>query len=148
MKNFLQIFVLLSFFALSLNAGELGIVDNGKILEQYAGAREAQKQVTEARDNLQKTFANLTADLEKSLQDKNLSEAQKLQRRKEAQDKFEAEKKKLDLLVENTRQQVESKIEKAIQEEAKAQGLSMVMAKNITFYGGRDITDNVLARLK
>ncbi len=151
MKNILGIFVFFVFIISPLTAfgaGELGVVDNGKILEQYSGAREAQKKVTEANKELQKTFANLTADLETSLQDKNLSQAQKLQKRKEVQDRFEAEKKKLDLMVESTRQEIESKIEKAIQEEAKAEGLSMVLAKNIAFYGGRDITNNVLARLK
>jgi len=135
-------------FSSSHAAGEIGVIDNGKVLEQYPASQEAQKKIVDARDKLQKTFAGLSAELEKSLQDKNLSEAQKLQKRKDAQDKFEVEKKKVDELVSSLRTDLEGKIIKAINEEAKAQGLQAVIAKNVMFYGGKDITDAVLKRLK
>jgi Skp family chaperone for outer membrane proteins len=113
-------------------AGEIGVVDSARIIEQYSESKDAQKKILDSRDKLQKTFADLTTDLEKSLQDKNLSEAQKLQKRKDAQDKLEVEKKKLDQMIETARTTIETKIEKAINEEAKAQNLSMVVAKNVT----------------
>lgn len=135
-------------FSPSKAAGEIGVIDNSRVLEEYSASQDAQKQIVDARDKLQKTFSGLSADLEKSLQDKNVSEAQKLQKRKEAQDKFESEKKKVDALVNSLRTDLEGKIVKAINEEAKAQGLQTVVAKSVIFYGGKDITDAVIKRLK
>jgi Skp family chaperone for outer membrane proteins len=149
MKTLIKFFVLVLFTSpLASLAADIGIVDNNRILEEYSGAKDAQKKVIETKEKLQSTFANLSADLEKSLQDKKLSEAQKLQKRKAAQETLEQEKKKLDQMVDGMRANIENKIQKAIQDEAKAQGLGVVAAKNSIFYGGKDITDAVLVRLK
>ncbi|MDJ0625397.1 MAG: OmpH family outer membrane protein [Candidatus Caenarcaniphilales bacterium] len=132
----------------STAAGEVGVIDNGKVLEQFSESQAAQKKIVAEREKLQKKFAELSESLETSLKDKSLSEAQKLQKRKEAKETLESEKKKLDLMIQSLRTDVEGKIIKAIEAEAKTQGLSMVVSKGIVFYGGKDITQQVVNRLK
>ncbi len=147
MKKLLALLV----FALSVSsvnaAGEIGVVDNGRLIDEYQGSKDAQNRINQVKENFQKTLTDLEVNLNKALQDKNLSEAQKLQKRKEAQDKVESEKRRIDQMVTTARSDIESKLQKAILEEAKSQGLSMVVAKNVTFYGGKDITNQVLTRL-
>lgn len=129
-------------------AGEIGVIDNGKIIEQYSASQDAQKKIIAERERIQSKFNDLNKSLEEALNDKSLSEAQKLQKRKEAKDTLEADKKKFDSLAQTLRTDVENKILAAINTEAKAQGLTMVVAKGVVFYGGKDITSEVIKRLK
>jgi outer membrane protein len=129
-------------------AGEVGIIDNVKILEQYPASIDAQKKIGAEREKLQNKLTELSKTLEAQLKDTKLSEAQKLQKRKEAKDSLEADKKKVDALTKSIRDELEGKVLAAISAEAKAQSLSMVVSKGIVFYGGKDITDSVIKRLK
>ncbi len=140
-------FCVLSAFQPSKAAGEIGIIDNAKILDKYPASVEAQQKITDAREGLQKTFTSLATDLDKVKQDKSLTEAQKADKTKVAQAKLEADKKKVDAMILNLRNDLETKILKAITDEAASQSLSVVMSKSMTFYGGKDITDQVLKRL-
>lgn len=140
--------LVLSFVQPAFSKDEIGVIDNAKILENFKESQDAQKKIIDAREKLQKSFTDLSAELEKTLQDKALSEAQKLQKRKDAQEKLELEKKKVDTMIATLRNDIETKVVKAISDEASAQGLSMVVSKNVIFFGGKDITEQVLKRLK
>jgi Skp family chaperone for outer membrane proteins len=141
------LFFAVTAFQPSKAAGEIGIIDNAKILEKYQASVDAQQKITDAREGLQKTFTSLATELDKVKQDKALTEAQKADKAKVAQAKLEVDKKKVDAMILNLRNDLESKILKAISDEAASQSLSVVMSKNMTFYGGKDITDQVLKRL-
>ncbi|MDX1918314.1 MAG: OmpH family outer membrane protein [Candidatus Caenarcaniphilales bacterium] len=132
----------------SFAAGEIGLVDNLRIMEEYPRAQQAQKQVLDLKKDLDELFNSLRTKLQDELQDSKISEADKLKKQKEAQDKFVAEKKKFDDKVESLRAEIDSKIETAINDEAKAQNLGLVLTKSAAYYGGKDITDQVLTRLK
>jgi outer membrane protein len=155
MKNQIRLFsiLLVSFLVIafiipsSKAAGEIGVIDNAKVLDQYTASQEAQKTIVQGRVKLQQVFADLNKQLEDTIKNKDLTETQKLTKRKEAQDKLETEKKKLDTSIQALRNNLETKIETAINDEAKAQGLSMVVSKSVTYYGGKDVTDQVLKRL-
>ncbi len=108
----------LGVFQPSKAAGEIGIIDNAKILEKYPASLEAQKKITDAREGLQKTFTTLATDLDKVKQDKALTEAQKTEKAKVAQAKLEVDKKKVDSMISNLRNDLEAKILKAISDEA------------------------------
>ena len=148
MKNIIGAFTLSIILLGNVWAAEIGVVDNGRLLEESSVAKQAQKDVLRSRDALQQTFAKLNEELERSLRDNTLSQADKLQKRKAVQQKLESAKKDLDRLVATQRQAVQNQIEAAIKAEAQAQGLGMVVSKNVTFYGGKDITSQVLQRLK
>ena len=77
-------FCVLSAFQPSKAAGEIGIIDNAKILDKYPASVEAQQKITDAREGLQKTFTSLATDLDKVKQDKSLTEAQKADKTKVA----------------------------------------------------------------
>ncbi|MDX1919610.1 MAG: OmpH family outer membrane protein [Candidatus Caenarcaniphilales bacterium] len=129
-------------------AGDIGVIDKAKILDQYTASQDAQKKILAERERIQSKFNDLNKSLEDALKDKALSEAQKLQKRKEAKDSLEADKKKFDSLVQTLGSEVENKILSAIAAEAKAQNLILVVSKTDVFYGGKDITAEVVKRLK
>ncbi|HEY9886741.1 MAG TPA: OmpH family outer membrane protein, partial [Vampirovibrionales bacterium] len=151
LKNFSKALLVTAIFVLSpisSFAGEIGIVNNARLYELSPEAQKAQKEILDERESLQKRFAELSAELESALKDTNLSEADKLQKRKSAQEEFELEKKRLDDIIQTRRESIEKSILKAIQSEASSQGLDMVVSSNVVFYGGKDITEKVLTRLK
>lgn len=152
MKELLKKVVLISFlsvamFGASAQALEVGLVDDNRLLTEYNASKDAQTQIADLRTKMQNLLTELNTTLEKSNADKALSEAQKTQKQKDAEKKFVAERDKAEKVAASLRDKVEADIQKAINDEAKAQSLGLVVSKDVTFFGGKDITDGVLKRL-
>ncbi len=153
MKRIL-ITLILCFSLLTINnqaskaAGEIGIIDNYKIMNDYKEAKAAQKQIMNLKAELEKTFEGLKDELTKALQNTSLSDADKLKKQKEVQTKFETEKARFDSVVESVRKDIDGKIETAIKQVASEQGLSVVISNTVVYFGGKDITTSVLSKLQ
>ncbi len=128
-------------------AGEIGIVDNGRITAEYGKAVDVQKTAESYQEKLTGMLKQTSEELEKTLKDSKATEAQKTQKQKEAQEKIIAERKKMEGILQKMRDEVLNEVKVAIQEEAKAQNLVIVVPSNMALYGGKDITANVLTRL-
>jgi len=128
-------------------ASEIGLVDEGRLLSEFKESKEAQAKIADLRTKIQNLLVDLNNELEKAGNDKTLSDAQKQQKQKEAEKKLIEEKEKAEQIANSLREKIEGKIQTAINEEAKAQSLDIVLTKEASLYGGKDITDAVLKRL-
>lgn len=128
-------------------AGEIGIVDNNRITAEYGKAVDVQKTAESYQEKLTALLKQTSEELEKTLKDSKATEAQKTQKQKEAQEKIIAERKRMEATLQQMRDEVLNEVKAAIQEEAKAQSLAIVVPANMALYGGKDITANVLNRL-
>ncbi len=126
---------------------KVGLIDETRILTEYEDSKKAQEQIAKLRENIQNLLTELSAELEKTNNNKTLSQAQKDAKQKEAEKKLLTEKEKSEEIANTIREKIEGKIQKAIDEEGKAQGLTLILSKEITFFGGKDITNAVLTRL-
>ena len=99
------------------------------------------------RTKIQNLLTDLNSELEKANSNKALTEAQKAQKQKDAEKKLIEEKEKAEEIAGTLREQVEGSVQKAINDESRSQGLTAVFTKEVTLYGGKDITDAVLKRL-
>lgn len=149
MKKIILIIVSLFLFSNIVNAEEIkiGLIDEARILTEYTDSKKAQEQIGKLRENIQTLLTELSTELEKTNNNKALSQSQKEAKQKEAEAKLLAEKEKAEEIANTLREKVETKIQKAIDEEAKAQKLNLILSKEITFFGGQDITNAVLNRL-
>jgi Skp family chaperone for outer membrane proteins len=126
---------------------EVGLIDESRLLTEYTASKNAQDKIADLRTKMQDLLTELNAGLEKVSTDKTLTEVQKTQKQKDAEKKFVTEREKAEAVAASLRDKVEADVQKAITEEAKAQSLALVVSKEVTFYGGKDITDPVLKRL-
>jgi|GEM_PF-4922968 len=148
------LFFLLSLFASiilgssnSLLAEKIAIVDPSRF-EEHSIYKAYQNRVINIQNSYKESFEDLKESLEKDLKSTSLDDAKKLQKRKEAQQRLEAEKSKVVSQVAVLKREIELKFEQAIQKEAKALGYDIVISKNFVFFGGDDITDEVLKRVQ
>ncbi len=140
--------LLLSIFAFSeIKAAEIGVVDSTKLTSEYLKAQQAQKTADEYQEKLKNLLNDVKQDLDKFNKVATNTEAQKIQKQKEAENKLIAERKKADETLQKLRDDIYNEVKQAINEEAKSQGLSFVTTSTIALYGGKDITDDVLKRL-
>lgn len=154
MKNlkFINSLIISGLFCLCLAnssqaATEIGIVDEERVLNEYSASKDAQAKIADLRAKIQNLLVDLNSELEKANSNKSLTEVQKTQKQKEAEKKLTAEKDKAEEIAGTLREQVETNIQKAINEESRAQGLTAVFTKEVTLYGGKDITEAILKRL-
>jgi len=151
MNRLIKLFLISALFLtatpLLSQAAETGLVDEARLLSEYKESKDAQGKITELRTKIQNLLVDLNNELEKASTDKTLSEAQKTQKQKEAEKKLIDEKNKAEVVANDLREKVEAAVQQAINEEAKAQGLSLILTKDAALYGGKDITDALLKRL-
>lgn len=147
--------IILSSGFLAANAANvnIGVVDSNVIVGKsnlYSALRKAQTDLGNLDQNLQKDYADKMGKLAKA---KTKEEFEKLQKqygtefRKKQEQAYQtlmAKRKNLDSMKESLRVKVEAAI-KAI---AKQKNLSHVVDKQAMFFGGVDITNDVLARVK
>lgn len=126
---------------------EIGLIDESKIFTEWNASKEAQTKISELRTKMQDLLTQLGQELEKASADKSVTEAQKLQKQKDAEKKFAEEKNKAEEIANSLREKMEEQMDAAIDAEAKSQKLDLVLSKEVTFFGGKDITDSVLKRL-
>ncbi len=154
MKNlkFINLLIIGGLFCLSLAnpskaLTEIGIVDEERVLSEYSASKDAQAKIADLRTKIQNLLTDLNSELEKANSNKALTEAQKAQKQKDAEKKLIEEKEKAEEIAGTLREQVEGSVQKAINDESRSQGLTAVFTKEVTLYGGKDITDAVLKRL-
>ena len=154
MKNlkFINLLIIGGLFCLSLAnpskaLTEIGIVDEERVLSEYSASKDAQAKIADLRTKIQNLLTDLNSELEKANSNKALTEAQKAQKQKDAEKKLIEEKEKAEEIAGTLREQVEGSVQKAINDESRYQGLTAVFTKEVTLYGGKDITDAVLKRL-
>ncbi|MFN5539794.1 MAG: OmpH family outer membrane protein [Candidatus Melainabacteria bacterium] len=125
----------------------IGVVDEERIFNEYSESQKAQKQIASLRSKIQDLLLQLNAEVEKSLQDKSLTDDQKEAKRKEAEQQFVAEKNKAEETADSLRKKIELSVYKAIKEEANMQNLSLILTKESALIGGKEITDDILSKL-
>ncbi len=147
--------IILSSGLMSANAADvnIGIVDSNAIVAKsslYSALRKAQTELGNLDQNLQKDYADKMNKLSKA---KTKEEFEKMQKqygdefRKKQESAYKtmmSKRKSLDAMKESLRIKVES----AIKSIAAKRKLTHVVDKQAMFFGGVDITNDVLARVK
>lgn len=146
--------IILSSGFMSANAADgIGVVDSNMIVAKsslYSALRNAQTELGSLDQNLQKDYMDKMNKLSKA---KTKEEFEKLQKQygtefrakqEQAFKTLAAKRKNLETMKETLRVKVEAAI-KAI---AKQKKLTHVVDKQAMFFGGVDITNDVLARVK
>jgi outer membrane protein len=147
--------IILSSSFMSANAADvsIGTVDSNVIVARsslYSALRKSQEELGRLDQNLQKDYQDKMAKLSKA---KTKEEFEKLQRQygnefrqkqEQAYKTLMAKRSSLDSMKNTLRMKVES----AIKEIAKKKKLTHVVAKEAMYFGGIDITNDVLARVK
>lgn len=127
-------------------AESIAVVDNVKLLNQYQGAKDARQRIISIQDELKSKILQIQQGL---IEDsKNADDAGKQQLRQTAQTKAQAEKTRYDSILRNISQEVDGEIQTAINSVASRNGYDVVVAKTSVYYGGTDITEQVLQQLK
>lgn len=147
MKN-LKMMALLVAAGLTLSVGnaanaEVGYIDYARVLENYPAAQQAVKELDQKGLELQqfmlekeKQYKGLSTPLQK--QNFESQTANELRSRQEALARMQQEKE----------DQILQKVQAAARSVMVAQKLDAVLADQIVFVGGVDITDQVLQQLK
>ncbi|MDX1920806.1 MAG: OmpH family outer membrane protein [Candidatus Caenarcaniphilales bacterium] len=128
-------------------AYEVGLIDEVRVLTEYKESKDAQEKINTLRTKMQNLLVELNDELDKASKDKKVTEAQKAQKQKDAEKRLIDEKTKAEDVANALREQIESKVKQAINEEATAQKLDLILSSEASFYGGKDITDSVVKRL-
>jgi outer membrane protein len=130
-------------FSAASQAEGLGVVQMDKILSEYNKAQKAQKDIIKKEQAFKEKIAAKEAELKEMVGDRA-----KLQ---EVRDKYLAElEKEGQQLAEYKKRQMlalRDDILKAIRKVAKEYALTMVVDKQVAYYGGLDITDWVIKEL-
>jgi outer membrane protein len=109
----------------------IGIIDTALIKTSAQEFKKAQDAIAAEEQNLQKEFDEKSA---------GLSEAEKKQL-------FAQYQQRLQLKARDVLMKAEEKAMAAVKEVATAQGLTVVLDKDSVFYGGKDITQEVIQKL-
>jgi outer membrane protein len=119
-------------YASAGNASSIGVVNYNLLMQQHPDTPQAQKAMDDAMAKAKSDFETQTA--KKSDAEKQVI-GQKIQQ--------DLQTKKHDLLV-----AISNKINAAVKETADAKGLSTIVDKSVVIYGGQDITDDVMKKIK
>jgi len=114
------------------SAATIGYIDAVAIKRSSVDFKNAQTAIATEEAALQNEFDEKSA---------GLSDAEKKQL-------FVQYQKRLDLKAQEVLTQVDQKINGVIKEVATAQGIVVVLDKSNVFYGGKDLTQDVIAKLK
>lgn len=109
----------------------IGFVDYDRLLNQHPDTQKAREQDSAEMIQAQKEFAEKSAKL--SDQEKQELSARLMQR---------VEKKRQELYT-----PILEKINTALKETAVAKGINIVLQKGVVYYGGLDITDDILKKI-
>lgn len=147
MKKFIVSLVLLASVMGFANAGGIGVINNLKVMQDYPEAVTAQKKILSIRQELQAKIKELQTQLVADIKEASDDKA-KAQLQQNAMAKFEGEKARFDSLMKDITKRVDDNIQNAINTVAQQKSLDIVVSKNSVYYGGIDITEDVLRQLK
>lgn len=118
--------------AAPVNSGaSIGYVDMQQVVTNSTDYKNAQAALGTEADNMQKEFNEKSA---------GLNESDKKQLFQQYQQRFELKRQEV-------MAQVKTKVESAIKDVATAQGIVVVLDKGSVFYGGKDLTQDVVAKV-
>jgi len=155
MKQFLLgIFIITSLFNMPVLAQtKIGIVDTQIIISTsklYSELRKAENELAKLQENFQKDYMYKINKLQQAKNKEEFERLQKqfqselLQKRKSAIKTLQEKQKSLEKMKNDLRKKVES----AINNIAKSKKFDYVVDKQAMFYGGIDITQEVLEKIK
>ena len=116
----------------SAASSSVGAVDYRKVLQSHPDYASASSEMQKAIQEAEMRFQADTAKMSDEDKAKAMQQAQQ-----ELQQKEQA-----------LTSAIQAKIDVVVKEVADAKGLSVVLDKNVVVYGGQDITDDVLKKLK
>ncbi|OGI20042.1 MAG: hypothetical protein A3B68_00345 [Candidatus Melainabacteria bacterium RIFCSPHIGHO2_02_FULL_34_12] len=128
-------------------SSKIGVVDGEKLFDQYPGAQDATKKISDAQDELRNAITE-TEKIYAEFEKQKKSEAEKLTKKKELQVKIDAKAQETKTLIESLSVKIEDEILAAIKKTASEKGLDVVFDKRAVLVGGTDITDAVSEALK
>lgn len=112
--------------------GNVGVVDRDQIMAQHPSAQNVENQMRAAITEVQKDFEEKSA---------GMSDQEKQDYYRQCQVRLQQKQQELiDPLIKS--------IDDAVKKVADAKGLSVVVEKAVVVYGGTDITNDVVSRLK
>ncbi|AER66425.1 outer membrane chaperone Skp (OmpH) [Thermovirga lienii DSM 17291] len=129
----LSLFLTVSLAGVALAADTIGVLDPQKVLFQHPKFQEVQKEI---KAMMEKKQAEAKAAIEKATDDK---EKQKIFNTKRQEAAMEEQK---------LMQPLFKDIDLAIRTVAKTKGITIVLDKAQVFFGGVDITEDVIQNLK
>jgi Skp family chaperone for outer membrane proteins len=131
----------------------IGLVDTNVIIAKsalYSALRKAQADLDGMSKNFQKDYMDRMAKLQKAKTKEEFEKLQKQyegelrQKQSQAMASLQSKQKSLEALKDSLRK----KVEVAIKDIAKQKKLTFVVDKQAMYYGGTDITNDVLNRIK
>lgn len=112
--------------------GNVGVVDRDQVMAQHPNAQNVENQMRAAITEVQKDFEAKSAGMnDQEKQDYYVQCQQRLQQKQQEL---------IEPLIKS--------IDEAVKKTADAKGLSVVVEKAVVVYGGTDITNDVVSRLK
>lgn len=114
------------------NTASIGVVDYLQVKRESADFKQAQAEVQAEQAKLQKEYEEKSAAL---------TDAEKRQL-------YTQYSQRLDAMVRELDGKIDTKINEAIKNVASAQGISIVLDKSVVFYGGKDLTQDVVNKIK
>ncbi len=147
MKN-LKMMAILAAVGLTLSVGnvakaEVGYIDYAKVLENYPAAQQAVKELDQKGLELQQFM------LEKEKQYKGLSTPlQKQNFESQTANELRSRQESLARMQQEREDQILQKVQAAARSVMVAQKLDAILADQIVFVGGVDVTDQVLQQLR
>ncbi|MEY3370611.1 MAG: hypothetical protein RLZZ361_1281 [Cyanobacteriota bacterium] len=141
------LYLLLFFICLPSQALKVAVVDSNRVLQEYSVAQKMLQDLAKAEADLNKKIAEKKALLEQAKSAKKTeTEIQMLA--EQIRLEIEPEARKLEDDTNKRSDQIELNIKSAIETVAKEGKYDAVMIKEAVLYGGIDVSDEVLKKLK
>jgi Skp family chaperone for outer membrane proteins len=132
--------------AMAQTAPHIGLVDRDKVVTSYPRAQSAVEDIRKAEEHFHGLIETSNKQYEEAKAAKKpASDLENLQKR--LQTSIDAEQKGLESRAKSLEGQLEKDINAAIEAEAKAKQVDLVLLKPAVLVGGIDITDGVMKRL-
>ena len=141
------LYLLLIFISLPVSALKVAIVDSNRVLQEYSVAQKMLQDLAKAEADLNKKIADKKALIEQAKTAKKTeTEIQMLAEQMRLE--IEPEARKLEDDTNKKSDEIEANIKAAIEAVAKEGKYDAVMIKEAVLFGGIDVSDEVLKKLK
>ncbi len=141
------LYLLLIFISLPVSALKVAIVDSNRVLQEYSVAQKMLQDLAKAEADLNKKIAEKKALIEQAKTAKKTeTEIQMLAEQMRLE--IEPEARKLEDDTNKKSDEIEANIKAAIEAVAKEGKYDAVMIKEAVLFGGVDVSDEVLKKLK
>lgn len=141
------LYLLLIFIILPVSALKVAIVDSNRVLQEYSVAQKMLQDLAKAEADLNKKIAEKKALIEQAKTAKKTeTEIQMLAEQMRLE--IEPEARKLEDDTNKKSDEIEANIKAAIEAVAKEGKYDAVMIKEAVLFGGVDVSDEVLKKLK